>query len=189
MFLDYSPQPVYEGENTVMAQQALSYIEQTVSAIKKGKPAQGIFSYINNIDSLCALKSQAFTVQQFSEINHLDNCLAVRAAMQIKDLFEKMSSSQASKVEKANDLFAQEIVNLVKSHMMYLSFVIFRNTIETTQFKDKNILPLLLILAKIFALKQLSNDATACYESGYFGSGSKTLIVNSMKKLLGDLRP
>lgn len=64
-----------------------------------------------------------------------------------------MAVSKLTKVEKTNDIFASEIVSLVKAHMMYLSFVIFRSTIETTKFEDKNILPILQMLAKIFVLK------------------------------------
>ncbi len=115
--------------------------------------------------------------------------MAIRAAVQIRELFQNLADSKASKVEKANDLFAPEIVSLVRAHMLYLSFTIFRNTIETTEFKDNRILPILILLAKIFALKQLTIDSTSCYESGYFGSGSKKLLIEAMKKSLIELRP
>ena len=76
-----------------------------------------------------------------------------------------------------------------RAHMLYLSFVIFRSTIESTNFKDQNIKPLMLLLAKIYALKQLSIDSVACYETGFFCYGSKPLLLDSMKKALTDLRP
>jgi len=40
-----------------------------------------------------------------------------------------------------------------KAHHMYMSFVIYRDVIEKHEFKDQNIKPILLLLAKIFALK------------------------------------
>ena len=64
-----------------MAQQALSLIDQAVSQTKKGKPAKGVFSYLNNIEALCMMKSDVKTVDQFLDIQHLDNCLAIRAAI------------------------------------------------------------------------------------------------------------
>ena len=73
--------------------------------------------------------------------------------------------------------------------MLYLSFVIFRAIVESTEFKDANIKPLLVLLAKIFALKQLSIDNMACYETGFFGNGSKVLLLESMKKAMIELRP
>ena len=41
----------------------------------------------------------------------------------------------------------------------------------------------------MFALKQLSLDSDALYETGFFGKGSKPLLLDSMKKLLIELRP
>ena len=76
-----------------------------------------------------------------------------------------------------------------RAHVLYISFVIYRLIVEKTEFKDKNIKPLLLLLGKIFALKQLSIDSTACYETGFFGAGSKDLLLDSMKKALAELRP
>lgn len=88
-----------------------------------------------------------------------------------------------------NDLFAQDIIQMNRAHMLYLTFVIYRQEIQTREFKDKAIRPLMELLGKIYALKQLSIDSTACYETGFFGSGSKPLLLDAMKKTLIDLRP
>ena len=45
------------------------------------------------------------------------------------------------------------------------------------------------MLGKVFVLKQLSLDSIACYETGFFGSGAKPLMLDSMKKCLIELRP
>jgi hypothetical protein len=55
--------------------------------------------------------------------------------------------------------------------------------------KDSRILPILQLLAKIYALKQLMIDSTALYETGFFVSGSNELLVESMKTALAQLRP
>jgi hypothetical protein len=38
----------------------------------KGKPAKGLFSYLNDFDKLCSLKSSAKTVEQFLDLTHLE---------------------------------------------------------------------------------------------------------------------
>lgn len=51
-----------------MAQQTFNYIEKKLAKIAKGTPAPGIFKYLNDIESLCALKSEVKTVDQFLDI-------------------------------------------------------------------------------------------------------------------------
>lgn len=54
-FSDYSPVPTYEGDNTVMAQQSISYIQKKLRKISKGVPTTGILRYLNEIDKLILL--------------------------------------------------------------------------------------------------------------------------------------
>jgi len=55
----------------------------------------------------------------------------VRAAFKVRDVIDKIESSKEKKVIKINELYAQEIVLMIKSHMLYISFVTYRNLIET----------------------------------------------------------
>jgi len=61
----------------------------------------------------------------------LDNALAVRAGFKVRDVIDKMEKSKEKKVIKINELYAQDIVLMIKSHLLYISFVYFRNLIET----------------------------------------------------------
>jgi len=118
--------------------------------------------------------------------------LAVRAAFVVRKVLAKISAAKEAKQNRKfiiNDLYAQDIIQMSRAHVLYISFVIYRTIVETTEFKDKNIKPLLILLAKVFALKQLSLDCSACYETGFFGAGSKDLILDSMKVALVELRP
>lgn len=107
----------------------------------------------------------------------------------VSQVLQKLADSKENHKVKVNELFAQDIIQMNRAHMMYLSFVIFRQEIETRPFKDKAIKPLMELLGKIFALKQLSIDASACYETGFFGHGSKPLLLQAMKTALTQLRP
>jgi acyl-CoA oxidase len=78
-FFGYSPVPTYEGDTTVMAKQSLSFIEKTLKQVKKGKKITGPLAYLSEIDQLVTAKSTACTVTDFSDLEHLDRALAVRA--------------------------------------------------------------------------------------------------------------
>lgn len=92
-------------------------------------------------------------------------------------------------MRQMNEEIAQDILGMSRAHHTYMSFFIFVKVILNTQFRDQKIKELLLLLAKVFALKQLHIDAQACYETGFFGRGSKLLMSNAMKALLVELRP
>jgi len=123
------------------------------------------------------------------ELDHLDKCLAIRAAFIVSDVIKKLAKKDIKRKVAINDLYAQDLLMMSKAHHMYMSFVIFMKSVENRQFKCPNIKPLLLLLAKIFALKQLSLDSVVLYETGFFTSGSKGLLLDAMKKALIELRP
>lgn len=85
---------------------------------------------------LCEMKRNANTVDDFLNIQHLDDALAIRAAFKVQDTITKISSSKEKKVVAMNELFAQEIIQMSKSHLLYVSFTVFRQKIESTKWVD-----------------------------------------------------
>lgn len=74
----------------------------------------------------------------------------------VRKVLQKIDAAKEAKKRKMfiiNDMYAQDILLMSRAHVLYISFVIYRRIVEKTEFKDKNIKPLLLLLAKIFALK------------------------------------
>lgn len=55
-----------------------------------------------------------------------------------------------------------------KAHHTHMSLQIFRLSVDNKQFKDPKIKPLMDLLAKVYALKQLTLDCDALYETGFF---------------------
>lgn len=108
---------------------------------------------MNDIDRLLSLKPAVQSVDKFLDFQHIDEALAVKAAYQIKLLMKKLSSSKDNKVVKINDLYAEDIVMMSRAHFTYLSFVIYKDMIATATFKDQRSKELLILIAKIFALK------------------------------------
>jgi hypothetical protein len=159
-----------------MAQQAARYVLKQVKKVTKGGKATGLFSYINDMDSLCQMKSKAKTMTEFASIEHLELALSACAAGQVRSVSYAMKNSEASEKVKQNELFADELVRLTKLHLNYCMFKMTVNKINDTKFADAKIQPLLRLLAGIYALKELGKDSTMLYETGFFGPGSATLL-------------
>ncbi len=82
----------------------------------------------------------------------------MRAAFQIRSLMKKLKSSKEKKVVTINDLYAQDITIMSRAHFTYLSFVIYNDVIHATTFNDQRSKDLMILLAKIYVLKQLTLD-------------------------------
>lgn len=90
---------------------------------------------------------------QFSQLEHLEQALAIRAAFSVRDVMDKLKTTKAKKVAALNDLFAQELLTMSKAHHTFMSFLIFKEQVAAIQFTCPNVRPLMHLLAKIFALK------------------------------------
>ena len=115
--------------------------------------------------------------------------MAVRAAWHVDDVAKKFADSTAKTTVKQNDLYAADLLTMTRAHHLYLSLRIYRRKVEEKQFTDPNIKPLLNLLGRVFALKQLTLDSAALYECGYFAPGSRELLVESMKIAVKEVRP
>ena len=89
---DYAPNVTFEGDNTVMAQQASRFIVKNLkNMIKEKSKPTGHLTYLMDIPKLIKAKCTATTSDQFLCLKLLDEALAVRAAFRIKSTFTKMS--------------------------------------------------------------------------------------------------
>lgn len=75
------------------------------------------------------------------------------------------------------------------SHMLYLCFLQYKRRVKRFEFKDESTKNILLLLAKVFALKQLTKDCSPLYETGFFGKNSDKLMNEAFKVALKELRP
>jgi len=154
--VDYAPLAIFEGDNTVMAKQNSRYLMKKFNKSKKGKPAKGLFSYINHIDELCTKKSPATTVDSFIQLSHLEECLAVRAAYWVKKVINQINDSKAHAKLVYNDLYAQDIITMSKMHMIYLTFMVAKQTVTEVHFKDQGVKKILELLMTVYALNHLT---------------------------------
>lgn len=101
---------------------------------------------------MLAKKGMGKTMEELLDLDVLEEAMAVRAAIQIRDTAVAVRESKAKPQEIENDLFAQMKINMIKSHMHYLAFHIFRQQYTTHPWKDARIKPLLDDVARVGAL-------------------------------------
>lgn len=122
-------------------------------------------------------------------MDHIQTCLAARAAFAIRDVRALMKSNSASKKEQENEIFALDIARMTRLHLIYLSFKLARDRLDSHPVKDPKIKVYLEAGCKIFALKQLTLDHQSLYENGYFVKGSGRLLDLSYRTVLQQMRP
>jgi len=98
--MNFSPVPIYEGDNTVMAQQSFSFIQKQLKRIAKGKQAKGDFEYLNHLKQLVQKRCPAKTVAAFNNLTILEEAMAVRAAWHVDDVAKKFADSTAKTTVK-----------------------------------------------------------------------------------------
>lgn len=86
-FDDFSPTVTFEGDNTVMAQQSFSYLLKITKRIMKGNENEDedededkihpIFNYLNRIKNLDSYKCKAKTIEDFLDVDVVQEAVEV----------------------------------------------------------------------------------------------------------------
>ena len=113
----------------------------------------------------------------------------MRASYLIKKTHTAIQASEEPQRTKDNELFAQAKVNMTRAHFQAISLTLYRNQVESQEFKDSRIKPLLLELAKIYALSTLMEDPAPVYDSGFFGSDASSNMKEALAQLVAAMRP
>lgn len=191
IWVDQAPMVTFEGVNTVMLQQSSRYIFKQVKKVQNGKKATRYFSYINDLDALSNSQSGATNLQDFLDVDHLIQALRVRSAYCLKQVTTALNSSKASSKEKANDIFALDVERSARHHLIYINALMVKNSLLSmnSTFKNKNNVPIMLIILRVYCLKEIMKDTSSLYEAGFFRAGSGQLLDDAFKQALKDLRP
>ena len=182
--VDYAPNTTYEGDNTVMLQQAARLIMKTWKHIhvKKStiKVTQPLFSYFYEVDGLTGAKSDIKTPEDALNLESLERALKVRSLFKIKktmDLLLKAEGDGVPESERNNSLYSVDIVSMAQTHILFLVFKLFRQWVESPAIKCNGVRKSMMNLLKLFALTELqSGDTAANYENGYFTPGTQRVL-------------
>jgi len=123
------------------------------------------------------------------DLTVLEQAMAVRAAFKIRETMKLTQESKEPAKVQDNELFAQMKLNMIKAHIKAIGFFLFLHQIRELNFRDKNIPPLLIDLAKIFCLKSLIEDCGAVFDSGYFAPSASKNMYSALDTLIRKMRP
>ena len=115
--------------------------------------------------------------------------MSINAASQLRSTFKRLAESKAPDVLKQNDLFADEIAKTTQLHLKYVLFMMAKQRITDYKFTDSRLPPILLLLLRVFALKELIEESRLLYEEGFFNKGSSNLLSDAYNMCLRELRP
>jgi acyl-CoA oxidase len=185
---DYSPSVTFEGDNTVMLQQSSNYLFKLASKVmKKGVKAEGVFSYINELDTLTSQNCAATDYLYFLDIENIELALKVNVAMKLKQIMKKKESSKASKKDFINSIHSLEIVKVSQAHIKLMSFLFFKKGLS--KLKCAVNIQNLTNLCMLGGLCQLMGDSTSCYEAKFFNENSSDFILEAVTHINRELRP
>ncbi len=97
--------------------------------------------------------------------------MAIRAAYKVKSTMTKLFTSKHSENENINSVYSLEVIQMAHAHIMYVTFKNFLTHLESHAYKCPKVKENLVLLAKVYALHELTLDSTALYETGYFTLG------------------
>lgn len=191
IYYNTSPQPTFEGDNTVLLLQATKFVFKLVKQAKKdpSKTLPFPFSYISEIDKLLSISGKGKSVDEVMDLDVLSGALAVRAAYLIKNTVQAVSESHEPERIKDNELFAQMKIDMVKAHVNHLTFTVYRQQVESQAWKDSRIKPLLLELGRIWAINSIMENVGPIFDAGYFAPSVSMRMNEALDIMVRKLRP
>jgi acyl-CoA oxidase len=188
---DYSPIVTLEGDNTVMAQQAINFLIKQGRKALQGKDrskVDGVFSYLNDIRELSSKRRcSASAPEHFLNLDIIEEALKVNICMKVSSLLKKAknTSNDVSRKDFMNSLNALEVVDVSECHIRYVTFMFFKERLQILT--NPNGKALMTKLCMLYGLDQLHKNNAGCYDSGYFHGQTKTpfseLVLEAIKEL------
>ena len=116
-------------------------IFKNIKKVFNGKTPKGHFEYLAKIDELLlAGQNAGTTVADVSTLDYIEKALAMRAAYEVTEVHKLISSDEANpKNVKENEIYALDIARMTRVHMIYLSFKLARERIESAPPNSPNI--------------------------------------------------
>ena len=79
------------------------------------------------------------SVDEFLKLSHLETALAIRAAYWVRKVVKDINESDHPSKVVINELHAQDIIMMSKNHMLYLTYMIAKETMAKTNYIDSNV--------------------------------------------------
>jgi hypothetical protein len=119
-----------------MLGQSVRYLIKLFMKVKSGKKVPFPFTYLNNMQETLSLRNMAKKVDDFLNLEILDLAIQARVLNLIVSTMNDYISDPTPAKVKDNDTYYQAKLNMIKAHLKYIMFTIFRTQCEAQQFKD-----------------------------------------------------
>ena len=184
------PTPTYEGDNVVMMQQSSRLLLKLYRQVR-GKQTELAFpfEYIARLKQLRSAKNVGYDKFELLEIDTLLHALALRAGIFLEELFGRVQTSKEPALVQENDLFAQDRYTAARAHFKYLNLHIFCTRLHELKLKDARILPLMMDLLRVTALKDLIDEGAVLFAAGFFAPEAHRQMREGLDLVVKRLRP
>jgi hypothetical protein len=184
---DYTPYITLEGDNTVMSLQAARALFKDMKSVLKGEKLTGYTAYLNNAKEIVQRKP-LFKNQGEIYLEILEEMMTIRAASEILSVTEEIMNSKLPLETMWNEVVQVDLVNMVRSHSMLLTFQAFRRTCENTSISE-SLRRQLTRCIRLFASNDLLNNSVSLHTCGYFSQEHQDILREYYKNQLKDFRP
>jgi len=170
-----------------MAQQSAKFLQKMIKKVQKGETLNGVFDYLNTINTILQTRCAATTAEAFTSIDQVDEALRVLSSFCIIKTVKQMANTKASKLEITNEILGLDIVKMATLHIKYVNFRLFKDAL--VKISDVKLRGHLMNLATLMGIQYVQQYISFGYESGYLKKGAQALISEANKLLLTRLRP
>eukprot|EP00347_Sterkiella_histriomuscorum_P017806 403347919 len=189
---EYSAQVTYEGDNTVMLQQSARYILDGVSKNKEYK--EDAIVYLNNLKDQFKQLPVINAFNDLSTLKAVEDALRVRSAYYIHQAINLGLVQHKGKEKKTillHEVYQVDQITLANFHIYYYSVWSTRQYLEKNagNIKNQNLKKHLENLVMVYGLMELFRDSAILYSCGYFNSGHRDMVLETLKAKIKEVRP
>lgn len=176
-FNDWAVQCTWEGDNNVLTLSAGRALLQTALSLRKGKSVGESGAYIGVEHKPLGADS----LEDPNALNRGFRYVAARAINDMTDSFEKYSGSFEEKLEK----LSKQRFNAARLHSRAFLVAAFFKNISSAK---KELQPVLLDLATLFALWSIEQESTAFLQYGFLPHDRLNFVSELVDKYCGKIR-
>ncbi|KAG7265601.1 hypothetical protein CRUP_005946 [Coryphaenoides rupestris] len=189
LYVDYTPNCTFEGENTVMMLQTARFLMKSYRQVQAGQRLSGAVSYLNR-SQRGALQPQAVSSQV--DLLHLDTLVELykhRAAYMV-ELAAQSIQQEFERGKSQEDSWNGSTIDLVRAsnaHCHYMVLKMFRDKVE--QVEDPGVHAVLATLARLYAIHGIGDHTGDFLQAGVLSRAQALAVSGHLKELLAEVRP
>ena len=190
MLREYSPNPTFEGDNTVLLLQTARYLVKNYEKAMRTQKASPFVDYLINPDDYSDSKSEIANIRDSLQMENIRKALRFASFMRIQRAAMKLLEGQ-SKGQNPKETWDKHagivLLEAAQAHFVFFAFKTYLEAIFNIH--DERCRILMNQLASLYGIDWILKKGSILYETGYFTGEQFKFLRESKEKLLEDLRP